>query len=116
MAALRHVLPVEDGADGSSVDAESVTQLAGRRTRHAARDQHLELVGIELACPSRFGRAASPARGLSPCELRAGVHRVVTIPGWTSPRRTYVRRSVRLPRSLLRAVASPPALFSRRNS
>jgi hypothetical protein len=90
VAALRHVLPVENGADGSSVDAESVTQLAGRRTRYAARDQRVELVGIHLACPSRFGRAASPARGLSPRELRAGVHRVVTIPG----RRIHsVRRS-----------------------
>jgi hypothetical protein len=49
-----HVVPVENGADGSSVDAEPITQLVGCRTGGVALDERLDLVGIELPCPPRF--------------------------------------------------------------
>jgi hypothetical protein len=49
-----HVVPVEDVADGSSVDAEPGTQFVGCRTSRIVLDQRLSLVGVELPCPPWF--------------------------------------------------------------
>lgn len=48
-------MSVEDVAGRSSVDAEPVAQLIGGRTGCVALDEFLDLVGVELACPSGFG-------------------------------------------------------------
>ena len=53
----RHVVPVEGGANCSSVDAELGTQLVGGRACLIALDESLDLVGVELPCPSGFGPA-----------------------------------------------------------
>jgi hypothetical protein len=50
-SAHRYVVLVEDGTDGTAVDAEPVAQLMGRRARSVAVYQHLDLVLIEMSCP-----------------------------------------------------------------
>jgi hypothetical protein len=50
-----HAVSVEDGADRSSVDAEPITQLVDSRSGLIAGDEFLDLIGVELACPSGFG-------------------------------------------------------------
>lgn len=54
-SAYRYVVLVEDGADGTAVDAEPVAQLIGRRARRVALDQHLDLVRVELSRPPWLG-------------------------------------------------------------
>ncbi|MGH3435263.1 MAG: hypothetical protein ACRDRN_02220 [Sciscionella sp.] len=54
-AAHRHAVPVEGGADRAPFDAEPGTQLGYRRSGLVAGDEFLDLVGVELACPSGFG-------------------------------------------------------------
>lgn len=54
-AAHRHVVPVEDVADGPPFDAEPGTQLVYGRARPVAKDEFLDLVGVELPCPPGFG-------------------------------------------------------------
>ena len=53
--AHRHVVPVEDGADRPPFDAEPVAQFVHRRPGLVAGDEFLDLVGVELACPSWCG-------------------------------------------------------------
>lgn len=53
-SAHRHAVPVEDGADRPSVDAEPGTQFVHGRTCLVAGDEFLDLVGVELPCPSGF--------------------------------------------------------------
>jgi hypothetical protein len=48
-------VPVEDGADRSSVDAELIAQFVGCRSGRVALDERLGLIVIELPCSSRFG-------------------------------------------------------------
>lgn len=54
-AAHQHVMPTKDGADCPSVNAELRTQLVHRRSGSVAGDKFLDLVGVELPCPSGFG-------------------------------------------------------------
>jgi hypothetical protein len=54
-AAHRHAASVENVADCASIDAEPCTQLVHRRSGLVAGDEFLDLLGVELACPSRFG-------------------------------------------------------------
>lgn len=58
----RNVVLVEDGTDGTAVDAEPVTQLVGRRTRSVALYQHLDLVLIELSRPPWLGPVGGQRR------------------------------------------------------
>jgi hypothetical protein len=50
----RHLVPVEDVADCPPFDAESGGWFVHRRSGQVARDEFLDLVGVELACPSGF--------------------------------------------------------------
>ena len=54
-SAYVHTVSVEDVAGRASVDAEPVAQLIGGRTGCVALDEFLDLVGVELACPSWCG-------------------------------------------------------------
>jgi hypothetical protein len=54
-AAHRHVVSFEDVADRPPLDAEPGTQLVHRRSGLIVGDEFLDLIGVELACPSGFG-------------------------------------------------------------
>jgi hypothetical protein len=54
-AAHRYGVSFEDVADCSPFDAEPITQLVHSRSGLVAGDEFLDLVGVELACPSGLG-------------------------------------------------------------
>lgn len=51
-AAHRHAVPTEDGGDCPTFDAEPVAQLVHRCSGLVPSDEFLDVVGVELACPS----------------------------------------------------------------
>lgn len=96
-----HAVSVEDGAHGSSVDAEPITQLVGCRASRVVIDQCLGLVGVELACPSGFGpvdgrwgwrsEVGGASVGASPGLLTGDLH-CSKLPQGPRARATCVRR------------------------
>jgi hypothetical protein len=54
-AAHRHLVAVENVADRPPFDTESGTQFVHRCAGLVAGDEFVDLVGVELACPSGFG-------------------------------------------------------------
>jgi hypothetical protein len=54
-AAHGHLVAVENVADRPPFDTESGTQFVHRCSGLVAGDEFLDLVGVELACPSGFG-------------------------------------------------------------
>jgi hypothetical protein len=54
-AAHGHLVAVEDVADCSPFDAESRAEFVHCCSGLVAGDEFLDLVGVELACPSGFG-------------------------------------------------------------
>ncbi len=54
-AAHRHLVPVQDLADRSPLDAEPGTQLVHRLSTFISGDEFLDLIGAELAGPAEFG-------------------------------------------------------------
>jgi hypothetical protein len=54
-AAHGHLVAVEDGADGPPFDAEPGGQFVHRCSGLVTGDEFLDLLGVELACPSWFG-------------------------------------------------------------
>jgi hypothetical protein len=56
----RDLVSVEDVADRPPFDAEPIAQLIDRRPGLVPGDEFLDLVGVELACPSWFGSVDRP--------------------------------------------------------
>jgi hypothetical protein len=54
-AVHRHAVPTEDDADRPPFDAEPGTQLGHHRSSFVSGDEFLDLVGVDLPGPPRFG-------------------------------------------------------------